>query len=157
MFGMKEASEAVTAEAAHDETKPEFPQKGASGNGTEQWYSVQARFMYSEARQFGGQIFDQRWKNVHFDQVAPPMGIPAGPPDLGGVRDRHGLYGYQAAQALRWWFHANAAASWQDGCLETRLVRHKVRYEYAIVAESAHAVIGSDDRSGLMPDWGAKA
>lgn len=140
-----EASETVTAEAAHDDTKPEFPQKGASGSGTEHWYTVQGRYMFNEPKQFGNQLFDQRWKEIHFDRVQPPLGVPSGPPDLGGVRDRHGLYSYEAAQALRWWFHANAAASWGNLCLETRLVRHVVEYEFSTRLTSAHANVNGDE------------
>ena len=132
-------------------TKSEFPEKGQSGSGTEEAWSVQARFMYSEPRQFGNQLFDQRWKTVHFDRVTPPLGVPSGHPSVLNVRDACGLYGYQAAQALRWWFHANAAVNWQDGCLESRLIKHSLKYEFSSAAESAHALIGGDDRSGQKP------
>src|SRR5690606_9220355 len=104
----------------------------------------------------GSQLFDQRWKRVKFDTIPLPVGVPSGPPSLSGLRDKLGLYSYQAAQALRWWFHANAAASWNDLCLETRLVKHRVKYSYECEAISAHAVIGGDDRSNVMPDWGKK-
>ena len=152
MFSKKEEpSTATTAEIA-----PEFPKKGQSGGGTEEAYSVEARFMYNEPKQFGAQIFDQRWKTVLFDRVSPPLGVQHGPPSRSGARAVCGLYGYQAAQALRWWFHANAAAGWQDTCLETRLVRHRLKYEFSSEAVSAHVQIGGDDRSGRMPDYGTK-
>lgn len=151
MFAKKEEVAAPVEDVA------EFPKKGQSGSGTEEAYSVQARFMYNSPQQFGKQIFDQRWTTVQFDQVTPPFGVPHGAPTVLGVRDTCGLYGYQAAQALRWWFHANAAAAWQDTCLETRLVKHKLQYEFSSEAVSAHAIIGGDDRSGMMPDYGSKS
>ncbi len=153
MFGTKEEP----ATAAKPEVAPEFPQKGQSGSGNEEAWSIEARWMYSEPKAFGGQIFDQRWKRVHFDRVNPPVGVPSGHPSVLNVRDTCDLYGYQAAQALRWWFHANAAAAWMDTCLETRLVKHKLKYEFSSEAVSAHATVGGDDRSGMMPDYGAKA
>lgn len=146
--------EFLVAEEPPSQAEPEpseYPKKGQSGSGLEDGWSVEARFTYHEPRQFGKQIFDQRWKSVQFDQVVPPIGVPSGPPSVLGIRDACGLYGYQAAQALRWWFHANAAARWQDGCLETRLVKHLLKYEFSSTAESAHAVIGGDDRSGMKP------
>ena len=148
MFAKKEEVVPPTTAA------PEFPKKGQSGSGTEEAYSVEARFMYDEPKQFGAQIFDQRWKTVQFDRTNPPFGVPTGHPSVLSVRDACGLYGYQAAQALRWWLHANAAAGWQDTCLETRLVKHKLRYEFSSEAVSAHAIVGGDDRSGMMPDYG---
>jgi len=131
----------------------EFPKQGGSGSGTETCYSVEARCTH-KPKQIGAQIFDANWLTVQFDHVAPPLGVPSGPPSM--MRDKLGLYGYQAAQALRWWFHANAAAGWQDGCIETRLVKHEVKYSYSSQALSAHVAIGGEDRSGVMPDWGKK-
>ena len=137
-------------EAKQEPEPSEFPKKEQSGSGTEEAWSVEARFMYIEPRQFGKQLFDQRWKKVLFDR-GEPLGVPSGPPSVLNVRDACDLYGYQAAQALRWWFHANAAAGWQDGCLETRLVKHRLKYEFSSFAESAHATIGGEDRSGMKP------
>lgn len=150
MFGK---SEEVTEEAV-SEPASEFPKKGGHGSGTEDCYTVQARSMYTEPQPFGKQIFDQRWKHVQFDQVQFPLpGVPAG---HSMISDRLGLYSYPAAQALRWWFHANAHAGFSGICLETRIVKHKVTYTYAEEALSAHDVISGEDRSNLMPDWGKK-
>lgn len=130
----------------------EFPKKGSNHNGTEHAYTIEARSMFNEPQVFGKQIFDQRWKRVQFDQVAPPFGVPAG---HSMVADRLGLHSYPAAQALRWWFHANAHATFSGICLESRIVKHAVSYTFSEEAVSAHEVISGEDRSNIMPDWNA--
>lgn len=108
--------------------------------------------MYSAPRDVAGVLLDQRWKRLHFDPS--PIGVPAGCSMLSGDADRHGFLSYPAAQALRWWFHATAHAGLDDLCLESRIVKHKWKYSYSSQRVSDHAVIGGDDRSNTMPDWG---
>lgn len=41
-------------------------------------------------------------------------------------------------------------------CLDTRIVKHEVRYSYGSTRKTEHCLIGGDDRSSIMPDWGVK-
>lgn len=131
----------------------DFPKKGPSGSGTDVSYSVEARLAYWEPRQVCGHLLDTRWTRLHF--AKSPIGVPAkkfamlaGPAIAAGNE----LLDYQAAQALRWWFLANAEQEFSCGCIETRLVKHTVRYEYSITAESAHDYIGEgESRTNIMP------
>ncbi len=132
----------------------EFPRaKGQSHGGTESAWSVQARHTGPAPVQLGGQTFDNRWRNVGFSESR--LGVPANKPFSQATQ--FGLLSYPAAQALRWWFHANAALSYQHLLLETRLVQHQVEYQISERAISAHEHIHAGDRSNVMPDWGRPA
>lgn len=130
----------------------EFPKKGSSGSGHETAYSVEVRSMYGHARQLGKLLIDNRWQAVSFEEG--PSGIPAGSKYYFVSRHLH-LMGYPAAQALRWWLHADADSDLGGGlCLETRLVKHEIKYSFSEESVSAHAYIGGEDRSSSVPDWG---
>lgn len=134
-----------------------YDKRGTSGGtsgGT--CYTVEARYNSHEPKEFGGQIFDNRWRQVNFARAA--IGVPAGNRALDWVALEHGYLGYAAAQALRWWFHAHADAEGFGGglCLETRLVKHKYSVDYKIEPTSAHEHIHGEDRSNCIPDWGEK-
>lgn len=126
------------------------PNKG-SGSGTETAYTVEARYNYPDPSMIGVQIFDNKWRTVNFDKSQ--IGIPQCS-DYAKYTKEHGMYGYQAAQALRWWFVAAASMIHKDICLETRIVKHVIEHSYSITAVSAHDLIGNEDRSGMIPDWG---
>lgn len=131
-----------------------FPYKGTSGSGGLVAYSVEARYAYPEPKIFAGNLLDSRWRTVHFDKVQPPFGVPAGGRYHQPMLYYTGLYEYQAAQALRWWFLAAAHAEFSCGCIETRLIEHKIEYSFKSTATKAVAPVGGDDRSSIMPDWG---
>ena len=122
----------------------DFPRNVASGSGSETAYSVEARMNYSQPMQIAGRIFDNRWVAVQFDKSA--VGVPSAPFYARHTLE-HGLLGYSAAQALRWWLHAQADNEIKGTCLETRIVKHKISYTHTIEAEAAHGYIGGDDRS----------
>lgn len=130
----------------------EFPSKGSSGSGTEVAFSVQARLAYIEPRQVAGHLLDTRWTTLHFEKS--PIGVPT-KPQLSSVN--HGLLSYQAAQALRWWFLAQADVEFSCLCIETRIVEHKITYSFTETAQRAGDLIGGDDRSNIMFGWGEKA
>lgn len=127
----------------------DFPKKKSSGSSSRDGYTVEARLAYVRPDNVGGMLLDTRWQQVHF--ANSPIGVP-GDGDLVG----HGLLTYQQAQSLRWWFIAEAAKQNKQFCLETRLVKHRLTYSYEVTTVSAHALIGSEDRSSIMPDWGKK-
>lgn len=131
------------------------PKECPSGSGTIHGYSVEARYASHSPLVLGDLILDERWRHVSFPKGHP--GVPIGPSYHASFLSRCGLMSYPAAQALRWWLHAEGDAS-SIGCLclETRIVKHKVRYSYGVTRESVHCTVGGDDRSNCIPDWGTK-
>lgn len=129
----------------------EFPKKRSSGSGGEYVYSVQARSPHRPIH-VGDQVFDAEWREVKFNDD-PPFGVGVSARLTPG-RTLSYLYDYAQAQALRWWFVADTERL--HFSLETRLVKHHVNWSYSCEAVSAHAVIGGEDRSNIMPDWGSK-
>lgn len=118
---------------------------GASGSTC--GYSVEARYNYARSIEFGEQIFDTRWQEVHF--VASEIGIPARRcTELAPL----GLYERTQAEALRWWFLAALEASRAGGsiCWETRLVKHHV--EYTRQATPTDYINAMDSRGNLPAD-----
>lgn len=118
----------------------EYPKKSSNARGTEEAYSVEARCTDIRPRTIAGRLFDNRWQKVAFDQAA--IGVPGGPSH--NHHSRHlGLLTYSAAQALRWWIHAAADVEVIGSiCLETKLVKHQIRYEWSCEAVSEHAMVG---------------
>lgn len=131
-----------------------WPKKGSSGNGTDHAYTVEARLAYPEPRSVVGQILDTRWRQVAF--VESTVGVPARPRYAPWGAFLSDKLSYQAAQALRWWFLANAEQEFSCLCIETRLVEHEIKYSYSSTAIKAGALIGGEDRSNIMFDWGKK-
>ena len=122
------------------------------GSGTETGYTVEARYDYQSPVQIGGQLFDNRWRQVDFEKST--IGVPTAPRHQRHIA-YHGLLGYAAAQALRWWLHAHAEAEHGVAfCLETRIVSHKISYSHEIETVAAHAHIHGEDRSNCIPDYG---
>jgi hypothetical protein len=124
-------------------------QKGRT-EGTMIGYTVEARYNYHTPIQLGNQLFDERWREVRFED-GHGVGIPNSPSDHKLLKS--GLRGYAAAQALRWWVHAAADADMSYFCLETRLVKHELKYNQSVEAVSVHDVVGGENRSHIMPDW----
>lgn len=125
----------------------------SSGSGTSTGYSVEAR-AHCGPTIVHGKIYGPDWSVVEFRERDDDSGIPApGGYDSSGQLLNHGLLSYPSAQALRWWFHADAENDEYNGMrignkrvvlrtstvgIETRLVKHEVKYSYTITAVSAH-------------------
>lgn len=124
----------------------------SSGNGTLVGYSVEARSTFTSPTSINGQLFDERWAHVRFNDNSP-IGVPRGPIWSIQWLAICGLYDYPAAQALRWWFHASAE---HNLCIETRIVKHNIKYSYDSARVSDHCVITGEDRSSFMPDYNAQ-
>lgn len=124
-----------------------------SGSGSTDAWSVEARYASHGPRVIAGMLLDNRWQRVQFDPS--PTGVPS---KAGSVSNpsAYGHLDYAAAQALRWWFVAQADVDLGSFCLETRLVQYRINYSYQVEQVSAHAYVGGEDRSNIMPDWGAK-
>lgn len=130
-----------------------YPKKGSSGSGSYDAWSVEARYNALRPKVFGDVLLDNRWTKFAFHKSE--HGIPAGP-RFKFARDELELLGYSAAQALRWGLHAHADVNYEGALLETRLIKHVVKYSYSSEAISEHAYVGGEDHSNLMPDWGKK-
>jgi len=136
------------------EINPEYPKKGQSHSGTVSAYSVEARYNYPEPKQFGDIILHKEWKKMYFPEGK--HGVPVGN-KFDYAQIALGLLSYQAAQALRWWLHAEAEVEMLGGlCLETRIVKHMVTFSVSEEKVSHHDIIGGEDRSNCVPDWGKK-
>jgi hypothetical protein len=100
-----------------------------SCSGTLVGYSVEGRWNYPAPKMFGDQILDKEWRTLKFQEGAG--GVPTNG-CMSSERQylaQYGLFTQPAAEALRWWFIANAEAS-EFGmfCLETRIVKHLIKY-----------------------------
>jgi hypothetical protein len=124
----------------------EWPRKPTSSSSTLTLYSVEARFAYPTPTTVAGQTFDNRWARVQFQSAA--TGVPLRDWDLAARAT--GLLGYPAAQALRWWFIAQAAAECKELCLETRLVKHRVSLSWS--SEGTGVVGLVDGRGSFMSE-----
>jgi hypothetical protein len=122
-----------------------FPSEGSSASGTDFAYTVEARYAYPEPKVIAGMMLDANWRRVQFSPS--PIGVPAQARycPWGGALSH--LMSYQAAQALRWWFLANASHSFDHWCVETRLVKHEVTYKVSDKTVAAGAEVdGGDER-----------
>lgn len=126
-----------------------------TGAGTTTGYSVEAR-VTGRPTVANGHLLTDKWTRVEFSPSESPCGVPVpGCYDGSGQMVRRGLYSYESAQALRWWFHAAAEEetfrpftgrgagflariSGNAWAIETRLVRHEIKYNYSVTAVSAH-------------------
>lgn len=114
----------------------EFPKVRCSrhGNMKDEGYSVQARYAAGRGdhKVIGGLVLTGDWKDMAFQRGTP--GVSAAAPH--SFLHVCGLLTFQAAEALRWWLHAEAAGSdaLGDLCVETRLIRHEIALDYEVVA-----------------------
>jgi hypothetical protein len=77
-------------------------------------------------------IVDATWRTLSHEIRKDGVGVPVGYFDQ--KLSEHGLLGYSAAQALRWWFLAAAEAERPMGslCLETRLRQHRLELTHEV-------------------------
>jgi hypothetical protein len=137
----------------------EFPRKGASHNGTSEGYSIEVRYTGHRPQEVCGMILGKEWQPLKVLQTQQPFGVPIARPWNERIFGMLGLYDYAAAQAMRWWFHANAEATPAAGAMgvESRLVAHKVQFSVSEEAIYAHQYISAEDRSNCKPDWNKAA
>lgn len=121
-----------------------------NGSGTTVGYSVEARSTSTPTLVLGNMI-GEKWTRISFARGEKGVPIP-GCWDGSGQLERLGLFSYESAQAMRWWFLAAAENDFvyaedtpyapirlprpRPWNLETRLVRHEVKYQYAVTAVS---------------------
>ncbi len=149
MFAKEKKTEASDIEAE----PPEFPRDSMSGSGSVRGYTVEVRLMFNgHSRVVNGMALGPTWARVHFPEA--PIGVPKGR-FLGSLSDDVVPFmAYPSAQALRWWFIANAAMTHDDICLETRLVEHDLSYQHkdvetrAVEETKGSAHIGAENKGG---------
>lgn len=137
--GSRNATDIVDAKACPAET------------GTELGYSIEARHNYTEPRKIGGKIYDNRWREVPHWDAPHGYGIPK-PRYESFSRQASRLLSRSEAEALRWWFICGAQAEPGPSgaiCLETRIVEHKVKYEYSVTPVR---YLDAFDMRGDLPD-----
>lgn len=115
-----------------------------NGSGTSVGYTVEAKYDYPAPVQIGDQLFDNRWRNVSFSKS--PIGVPCTDDEL----NEHGLMTYTQANALRWWFHAQANAEHKGWVLVTRLISHKLEKTWKVTATEAHEIHGGDGNESTI-------
>ncbi len=105
----------------------------SKGSATLTGYTIEARFYLREPEKIGRQIYDKDWRQVKFD--LSDNSIPMSPVHHRELLE-HGLFSYSAAQALRWWFHAQAEIECVGGApgLQTRLVQHRLTLAHNVMA-----------------------
>lgn len=84
----------------------EFQYSAGDHHSTMIGYTVEAMFDFNAPRTICCQIFDREWRQITFAE-STTIGVPPTKTFTVDLR-KHGLYDYEAAQALRWWFHAQA-------------------------------------------------
>jgi hypothetical protein len=118
-----------------------------NGSGTSVGYSIEARSL-SKPTYILGNMIGEKWTRLEFPRGEKGVPIP-GCWDGSGQMNKLGLFSYQSAQAIRWWFiaaaedeHVTAATPIRipmpcPWSIETRLVRHEIKYQYTVTAVSA--------------------
>ena len=140
-------------EALAREPGAEFPRKSETRQGKTRCYTVEARSM-NQPMQCNGVLLGHEWHRMHFREAPLNLGVPRGSRYEIGLLDELDMLDYQAAQALRWWLHAQAYAEpigASPYALETRLVEHEVKYSFQVKALAAHEVVSPADRSSFKP------
>lgn len=130
----------------------EPPYDASRGSMAGDGWTVEVRLDdYAQPTPVGDMLVSHQWQRVIFAPAA--IGVPSHSEYqsyLGYTR----YLSYPAAQALRWWFHAEATKASLALGLRSRLVKHRIRVEHKVEAVSVHCEIGGEDRSAMMPDWG---
>lgn len=140
---LKEARQ--KAEMAAERKYPSFV---GSQSGETRAYTVEARYNNLHPIQVHDQIFDNRWKQLHFKEGV--NGVPSGDPLHPFFREMRVLTWAQA-QALRWWFVAELERQALGSlCFETRIVQHKIVYSYRGEALTHFDHIGGETNDRRM-------
>ena len=106
----------------------------SEGTRSGKCYTVQARIKTYGPKAIGDQLFGDKWQTINFERS--PIGVP-------GDAFTRGLDGnyltYAQAEALRWWFAAEARFTVG---LQTRLVEHSFVIRTTVSKERTLAKVG---------------
>lgn len=109
----------------------------SSGSSRLVGYRPEVRTSYHTPTTVLGQIVDGQWREIKFHTRNDLSGIPTGyfDKELG----LHGLLGRAQAEAIRWWFLAQAEAESVTGalCLETRLKSYELVLTHKVIEKEA--------------------
>jgi hypothetical protein len=131
-------------------------EKSSHTQGSFSGWAVEARAQGEQPAQIGDQIFDNRWRRVSFQKVAPPLGVP-NPSYHSGELAHCGLYGYHAAQALRYWFHAHMDNSLHCFSIQTRLASYNVTHRIEWTRAGEQEEVGAwPEKSTANPEVSGK-
>jgi hypothetical protein len=97
-----------------------------------------------------GQIVDSVWRPINYENRSDHFGIPAGYFDK--KLTEHHLLSLAQAEAIRWWFIANADAEGpaKSLCLETRLQEYSLQITHSV--KPVAALRGLDSQGRALPD-----
>lgn len=121
----------------HKDDPPCFVDKDMHHSGNFDAWSVEARIAMHSPKTIAGHLLDDRWRRVNYN-YEPVFGVPIGKDYHEPLLRTCGVMGYACAQAMRWWLVAVAERDCKHVCLETRLVKHEIQYQFSNVAKSAH-------------------
>lgn len=107
-----------------------------SGSGETSLYAVEVRTISSRPSTVCGEILTEKWRRITFP-TGGQIGIPI--ETLHPIKDKWlGLYTYQAATALAYWFLAmpddelsRHGSVITNCCAEARLVKVNLKYSYS--------------------------
>ena len=110
-----------------------YKRERGNSSGTETFYTVECRCPGSRPIVVLGQAITSDWLPVQVDRG--PVGVPVSA-DWRNIATQ-GHYTYAAAQAIRWWFLAEAERCRLGMFVETRLVKHETNYMSLTTAVAA--------------------
>ena len=112
-------------------------QNVSSGESRMVGYRPEVRTSYRDPTLVSGQIVDGVWREIKYHSRDDLSGIPAGYFDK--KLKEHGLLGRPQAEAIRWWFLAQAEAERATGalCLETRLKSYELVLTHKVIEKES--------------------
>ena len=124
-----------------------------SGSGTLRCYIVEARTRLNHPIVLtSGEVLDAEWRQIRFPRGAP-IGVRV---ELWNrTAEGEGYLDYAAANALAWWFMANADYRSESGLIcraigiETRLVQVEFQYSFSAAEKGIGPTMTAHDESAL--------
>lgn len=127
----------------HEVSSGLFPRNNGGGSGTHMLYTVEVRYDYPSPKAHGDFIIDREWRTLPLARGFP--GVPN--QTYSRTAADFGLLTWPAANALRWWAHAEFGL-----CLQTRLVQHRFEERYSDTVTGYFDVVGgggSDEKTRM--------
>lgn len=118
---------------ADDNLGENYDRARGNSSGTETFYTVECRCPGTRPIVVLNQAITSDWLPVHVSES--PVGVPQSKDWRSIVTQGH--YTYAAAQAIRWWFLAEAERCRLGILVETRLVKHETKYTSVTTAVAA--------------------
>jgi hypothetical protein len=109
----------------------------SNGQSRSKGYRPEVRTSYHRPGLHCGQIVDSEWRPIEYATRQDQSGVPNGYFDK--KLAEHGLLSFASAQAIRWWFVANAEAERAAGALslETRLQKYELVIDHKVTPGDA--------------------